>query len=68
MVPRDMASPAFVKSSHSADSGCCVEVARQAGTVSVRDSTDREGPVLDFSRHNWGRFVAGIKHGSWELN
>jgi len=68
MAPRDMASPRFVKSSHSADSGCCVEVARQDGTVSVRDSTDCEGPVLDFPRHNWGKFVAGIKHGTFGLN
>ena len=68
MVPRDMAPPTFVKSSHSADSGCCVEVARQAGAVSVRDSTDRDGPVLDFSRHDWSTFVAGVKHGSFELN
>lgn len=68
MTERDATPRAFVKSSYSADSGCCVEVARQTDTVSVRDSTDREGPVLDFPVRDWRAFVTSLKFGSFDVN
>jgi len=44
--------------------GQCVEVARNLpGVVAVRDSKDRGGPALVFSRAAWTAFLATVKHG-----
>ena len=44
--------------------GQCVEVARNLpGVVAVRDSKDRGGPALVFSRAAWMAFLAAVKHG-----
>lgn len=39
----------------------CVEVAVQGELVEVRDSKDRGGPVLTFSRRQWDVFVNGLR-------
>ena len=49
------------KSSHSSANGQCVEVAPVAGAVAVRDSKNRAGPVLIFSRQAWAAFVEDVK-------
>jgi hypothetical protein len=37
----------------------CVEVAAASdGTVGVRDSKDVTGPILEFSRNEWGAFLS----------
>jgi uncharacterized protein DUF397 len=41
--------------------GACVEVGALDGRVLVRDSKDREGPVMAVSRSAWSEFVAGIR-------
>ncbi|SCL47824.1 protein of unknown function [Micromonospora eburnea] len=46
------------KSSRSGGEGDCVEVAGFAEAVGVRDSKDRQGPVLSFDPASWARFVA----------
>jgi Domain of unknown function (DUF397) len=44
--------------------GQCVEVARNLpGVVAVRDSKDRGGPVLVFSRAAWAAFLAAVRNG-----
>jgi Domain of unknown function (DUF397) len=49
-------------SSHSAYNGNCAEVASlAAGTVAVRDTNDRGGPVLTFSAATWEQFTAKVK-------
>jgi hypothetical protein len=54
----------WVKSSYSANSGDCVEVARNMpGTVAVRDSKDPHGPVLRVTASDWRRLVARVKTG-----
>ena len=57
------------KSSYSTSSGGnCVEVASNLpGIVAVRDSKDRGGPALGFTAEAWSAFVAGIKHGEFDL-
>jgi hypothetical protein len=48
----------WVKSSYSAgDGGQCVEVARTAGAVHIRDSKRTPGPVLTVSPTQWTAFV-----------
>jgi hypothetical protein len=49
------------KASYSNGTGQCVETASQAGTVAVRDTTDREGGTLVFSADAWAKFTANVK-------
>jgi hypothetical protein len=50
------------KSSYSGGEGNCVEVAELPdGTRLVRDTKDRNGPVLRFSAAAWRRFTTGTK-------
>jgi hypothetical protein len=49
------------KSSYSSgQGGQCVEVADADG-VTVRDTTDRQGPMLLFSAGAWARFTASLR-------
>ncbi|WP_328318601.1 DUF397 domain-containing protein [Streptomyces sp. NBC_00388] len=51
----------FVKSSYSADSADCVEVARNVpGAVAVRDSKDVAGPVIRVTPAAWAAFSSGV--------
>jgi len=48
--------------------GNCVEVARNLpGLVAVRDSKDRNGPVLAFMPAEWEAFTAGVRDGEFDL-
>jgi hypothetical protein len=49
------------KSSHSRALGQCVEVGNAPASVAVRDSTDRDGPVLVFGEKAWRRFAGALK-------
>ncbi len=52
----------FLASSRSGSTNC-VEVSRMPdGRVAVRDSKNREGPLLTFTSAQWARFVADIKN------
>jgi hypothetical protein len=46
----------------------CVEIGEMATAVAMRDSKDREGPVLVFARERWIDFVASAKAGEFDLN
>lgn len=46
------------RKSRQSKSGNCVEV---ASGVAVRDTQDREGPVLKFSAAKWRAFTAALK-------
>jgi hypothetical protein len=49
------------KSSFSGQNGSCLETASNSGAVLVRDTTDRNGPMLTFSAEAWQVFVGGLK-------
>lgn len=60
MLPEEGA-PIWRKSSHSGgEGGNCVEVARLAPEVGVRDSKDRTGAVLRFAPKAWAAFLADL--------
>ncbi len=53
------------KSSYSGNNGGdCVEVGRQGAGVLVRDTKDREGPLLRFTPGAWRRFAGQVKAGA----
>jgi hypothetical protein len=49
------------KASYSNGTGSCVETASDAGSVAVRDTTNRDGGALTFSAAAWSAFVAELK-------
>ena len=51
------------KSSRSGGEGNCVEVAGFAEVVGVRDTKDRQGPVLSFDPAAWTRFLGAVRRG-----
>ena len=56
------------KSRHSGTEDACVETAfLPDGDVAVRDSKDRQGPVLRYTPREWHAFIAGVKEGEFEL-
>jgi hypothetical protein len=55
----DLSQAVWCKSSYSNPSGGnCVEVAKLANAVAVRDSKDPTGPKLIFAIAEWSMFVA----------
>jgi predicted secreted Zn-dependent protease len=54
------------KSTRSSLNGACVEVRRAAGTIEVRDTKDRSGPVLSFQVDQWKQFVGGVRRGEFD--
>jgi hypothetical protein len=52
------------KSSHSPQSGDCVEAGRtKHGTVGVGDSHHQDRPYLEFSKAEWSRFLSWARSG-----
>ncbi len=61
------ARPAWIKSSLSYANGNCVEVSElEQGAVGVRNSRDREGPVLRFTPEEWRAFIGGVRKGEFD--
>ncbi|HUZ23939.1 MAG TPA: DUF397 domain-containing protein [Streptosporangiaceae bacterium] len=65
----DLSRARWFKSSLSnGQGGNCVEVASNVpGIVGVRDSKDKDGPVLTFTPEEWHAFAAGIRDGQFDL-
>jgi Domain of unknown function (DUF397) len=62
-----MTGSTWVKSSLSFANGNCVEVSDQpGGTVGVRNSREREGPVLRFTPDEWQAFLGGVRNGEFD--
>jgi hypothetical protein len=49
------------KSTRSNNNGSCVEARHVDLATEVRDTKDRQGPVLAFTPDSWTMFVNGIK-------
>lgn len=65
---RDPGAIAWRMSSFSSSQGGqCVEVARRAAAYLIRDSKDREGPVLVLNADQWRDFRSGIAAGDFDL-
>jgi hypothetical protein len=45
-----------------------VEVRLHAnGTVDTRNSNDREGPMVSYTRDEWSAFIGGAKNGEFDF-
>jgi Domain of unknown function (DUF397) len=62
----DLSNAKWRKSQRSGVNGC-VEVAFADGRIAVRDSKDRNGPVLMFTPHEWNAFLGGARDGEFDL-
>lgn len=63
--PKPPAGATWHKSRASANGGC-VEITDTAENVWVRDTKDRDGPVLTFTRREWTAFLAGVRAGEFD--
>jgi hypothetical protein len=66
MMMDDPSAVRWRKSSWSHENGC-VEVAFIRDTVAVRDSKKPNGPVLEFTAHEWVAFLSGVRAGELDL-
>ncbi|GAA1785169.1 DUF397 domain-containing protein [Actinomadura chokoriensis] len=61
---KDLRDAAWRKSSYTGqEGGTCVELANLNATVGVRDSTDPDGPVLQFGRDAVAGLLRRVKSG-----
>jgi len=61
----DLSRAVWRKSTLSHTNGC-VEVAFVNDRIAVRDSKDRNGPVLVFTPFEWAAFVGGVRDGEFD--
>jgi len=62
-----MTDPVVWRKSVASGPNGCVEVAFIDGRVAVRDSKNRQGPILDFTPMEWRTFLHGVRNGEFEL-
>ncbi|MEV4535790.1 DUF397 domain-containing protein [Asanoa sp. NPDC049518] len=55
----------WTKSTYSGANGGCVEWAKLDSEIGVRDSKDKTGPVLTFTRTAWQSFVDATSRGDY---
>jgi hypothetical protein len=53
--------PLTWRKSKACSNAACIEIAEQSSSFLMRDSKEARGPMLTFSRADWGNFIAGIR-------
>lgn len=54
------------KPTRSGAAGHCVEVRQDGDTFTVRDTKDRDGGELTFSRPEWVAFIGSVRDGEFD--
>jgi Domain of unknown function (DUF397) len=60
-MEHDLSRAQWLKSSHSGNTGNCVEVAILDGATVVRDSKDQDGPKILMKLGQWSAFIEFVK-------
>ena len=60
-----MSTP-WIKATCSDEQGSCVEQRTHDGMIEVRDSKDRSGPVLRFTRDEYAAWLDGARTGEFD--
>jgi len=68
MLDLEVSNPQWRKARRSVNNGACVEVAPVNGQILIRDSTDRNGPVMQYPVCSWNVFVVAAKMGRFDLD
>ncbi len=66
LIDLQMHDVSWRKSRRSIAHGACVEIAPLTGSIAVRDSVDRRGPVIKYSARSWRAFLADVKGGTFD--
>jgi hypothetical protein len=67
-APPDLTGVTWRRSSRSVKRKGCVEAAFLAdGRVAIRDSKNRAGPALVYTRREWDAFLEGAKDGEFDV-
>jgi hypothetical protein len=61
-----VSSTPWMKASASDDHGSCVELRRADEAIEVRDTKDRSGPVLRFTRAEFAAWLDGARGGEFD--
>ena len=56
----------WIKASMSGDQGACIEQRAVDGMIEVRDSKERSGPVLSFTRAEFAAWLDGARKGEFD--
>ena len=56
----------WIKARRSDDQGSCVEQRVVDGMIEVRDSKDRSGPILRFTRAEFAAWLDGARNGEFD--
>jgi hypothetical protein len=62
----EISSLQWRKTRRSVNNGACVEAAPISGQVLIRDSMDRNGPVMRYPARSWCVFVTDAKTGLFD--
>ena len=52
------------KAQRSKNYGDCAEVSGSDGIIAMRDSKDRQGPVIEYPAASWQAFIVSAKSGA----
>jgi hypothetical protein len=63
MISGDLTGARWRKSSRSADTGSCVELARTEAVFGVRDSKNANGPVVTLTADQGLAFLGAVRSG-----
>jgi hypothetical protein len=59
--------PLTWRKSKACSNAACIEIAEQSNSFLMRDSKEAWGPMLTFTRGDWGNFIAGIQGDTLKL-
>lgn len=66
LTEAERAGLAWLKAQSSSANGACVEIARTAGKIAIRDSKDPDGPILVYTPAEFKAFLSGAQNGEFD--